>query len=119
MIDFESSEHYWYNFSTWWWLDIIITIEVQERVISEWVKTGDCLPNGTIEGTCGTRPGIQKETRTCTNGNIIFCDEVEIVQEVECNITIDCPSTMKTGIDISTQINEMNWEIFKLVISSK
>ena len=70
------------------------------------MKTGDCLPNGTIEGTCGTRPGIQKETRTCTNGNIEFCDTVEIIREVQCDI--ECPSTIKIGIATLTQINEMN-----------
>ena len=78
-------------------------IKVVERNISDWKKAGECLQNETSTG-CGTQTGYQKEIRTCVNGTIEFCDKIKLEREVECDITIECPSTLKPGIVTLIQI---------------
>ena len=79
-------------------------IKVVERNVSDWKKEGECLQNETTAGSCGTLSGYQKETRTCTDGTIEFCDDINTQREVECDITIVCPSTLETGIVTLMQI---------------
>jgi len=83
----------------------IKVICVQERIISDWVKEGNCSANETSGRTCGKESGFQKETRTCKDGNIEFCDKVKIEQAVPCDI--ECPSTTKIETEAASESLEI------------
>jgi len=55
-----------------------------EKSFGPWNSDGDCDASGK---TCG--PGIQQQTRTCTNGTMDTCTESDRTRNISCNLA-DC-----------------------------
>ena len=70
-------------------------------VLGEWVNTGECKATGT-NTTCG--PGIQAQTRTCTDGTTARCTEADTKQNISCadagTELPDCPKKLGKWINM-------------------
>ena len=51
------------------------------KILGEWTNEGSCTATGE-DSACG--PGIQIQTRTCTNGTIDTCTDEEIQRNATC-----------------------------------
>ena len=60
------------------------------KLFGTWTNHGDCIGNN--EPMCG--PGIQPQTRSCTDGTADKCTEEDKWRDVDCNIAgtqlLDC-----------------------------
>ena len=60
--------------------------DVVEKQLGDWADEGACEATGDDE-TCG--PGLQEQTRTCTDGTTDLCTDAEMTQMVACALP-DC-----------------------------
>ena len=66
------------------------------KQLGNWVNLGGCIANGT-DSSCG--PGLQTQTRTCTDGTTDKCNDFETKQNISCsNAGTTLPSCRKRNL---------------------